>query len=137
MPNTRHLVAPELLPALELLPAFEFTPETLAFIRAGGWRDPKLKPPVLSAEQQAVACAERFVPGPMGAPDVRVLIYTPPGELSAPRPAFLHIHGGGYVLGTPEIGDGSNRSLAAEGRLPARRKPVRRSHCREWTARWR
>lgn len=70
--------------------------------------------PALSPQQAAVACEQKLVPGPPRAPEVRVLVYTPPGGATTPRPAFLHIHGGGYVLGTPEIGDAANRSLCAE-----------------------
>jgi triacylglycerol lipase len=112
--GTRGMVAPELAPVLELLPSFEFSDELLGFIREGGGRDAMLQPPPLSPAQQTVACDERFAPGPGGAPDVRVLVYTPPGEAIGPRPAFLHIHGGGYVLGQPELNDGANRALAHE-----------------------
>jgi triacylglycerol lipase len=46
---------------------------------------------------------------------VRLLVYTPPGTNDVkPRPAYLHMHGGGYVLGMPELNDGANRSFAAE-----------------------
>jgi triacylglycerol lipase len=107
-------VAEELLPALDMLPAFDFNADLLAFIRGGGGRDMGLKQPALSAAQQAVTCAEHFAPGPPGAPNVRVLVYTPPGAATAPRPAFLHFHGGGFVIGTPELNDGSSRLLAAE-----------------------
>ncbi|MGB8363291.1 MAG: alpha/beta hydrolase [Rhizomicrobium sp.] len=112
--GTRPLVAAELLPGLDILPTFELTPEFLAFVRSGGAMVEGLSPPPLSPEQQAVGCAERLVPGPAGAPDVRVLVYSPPGTQATPRPAYLHVHGGGYVLGTPEVNDGSNRTLAAE-----------------------
>jgi acetyl esterase/lipase len=115
--GTRRLVAPELLPLLDFLPSFEFNEQVLQAIRAGIGEDPK-RPP-LSPEQQAVACEQRFIPGPPGAPDVRLLVYTPPGPLkkigaSTMRPAYLHMHGGGYILGNPEINDASNRSFAAE-----------------------
>jgi acetyl esterase/lipase len=111
--GTRHLVAPELLQWLHLLPSLDFNEEVLRAVRSGTGLTP-LKPPPLSPAQEAIVCEQRFVPGPPGAPDVRVLVYTPHGEASAPRPAYLHIHGGGYVLGGPELNDGSNRSLAAE-----------------------
>jgi acetyl esterase/lipase len=43
---------------------------------------------------------ELFIPGPPGAPKVRILLVgASPG---ASKPAVLHIHGGGYVLGTPD-----------------------------------
>jgi acetyl esterase/lipase len=51
-----------------------------------------------------VDVTERHVPGPQGAPEVRVLVYLPK---SAPRPlpALLWIHGGGYVLGSADQDD--------------------------------
>jgi acetyl esterase/lipase len=110
----RGLVAPELLPLLDVLPSFDFNEQVLHAVRAGTAIGSQNRPP-LSPEQQAVACEERFVPGPAGAPEVRVLVYTPPGQKTVmPRPAYLHMHGGGFVIGNPEINDGSNRSLAAE-----------------------
>jgi len=112
--NTRGMIAPELLPALEAMPQFELNDEFIALLRSGAGLQSRFAPPPLSAEQQAVRCEERFVPGLNGAPDVRLLVYTPPGEASAPRPVFLHLHGGGYVLGAADINDGSNRSLAHE-----------------------
>jgi acetyl esterase/lipase len=115
--GTRRLVAPELLPALDFLPSFDFNEQVLHTIRAGIGIDPQKRPPLMP-EQQAVACEQRFIPGPAGAPDVRLLVYTPPGPpkmgAATMRPAYLHMHGGGYVIGNPEINDGSNRSIAAE-----------------------
>ena len=113
--GSRRLVAPELVPVLDFLPSFDFNEETLRAIRGGIGMESRQRPP-LSAEQQAVACEQRLIPGPQGAPDVRVLVYTPPPgkNAAATRPAYLHVHGGGYVIGNPEINDGSNRSIAAE-----------------------
>jgi acetyl esterase/lipase len=114
-PNgSRRLVAPELLPCLDFLPSFDFNEETLRAVRAGTAMEPQKRPP-LPPEQQAVTCEQRFIPGPPGAPDVRLLVYTPPGkDATTMRPAYLHMHGGGYVVGNPEINDGSNRLIAAE-----------------------
>lgn len=106
--NPLALVAPELAPALEFFPDLDFS-QGLAAYR--GAFDARLLPP-LPAELEAVAVEERFLPGAVEAPDVRVLHYTPPGMASGPRPALLHIHGGGYVLGTPEINDAANRMTA-------------------------
>ncbi|MFI7706327.1 alpha/beta hydrolase [Nonomuraea sp. NPDC049480] len=49
-----------------------------------------------------VVIEDRQVPGPDGAPDVRVRIYSPAGEVEN-RPGLYWIHGGGMILGTPEI----------------------------------
>jgi acetyl esterase/lipase len=97
--GTRRLVAPELLPLLEFLPSIDFNEQVLHAIRAGMGIDAQKRPP-LSPEQQAVACEQRFIPGPPGAPDVRLLVYTPPGPAkkigaATKRPASLHMHGGG------------------------------------------
>lgn len=112
--KSRGLVAPELAPGLELMPSFELNDDFIAYLRGGGGLQAGMTPPPLSAEQQAVTRADRLIPGLNGAPDVRVLVYTPPGAAAAPRPAFLHVHGGGYVLGAADLNDGSNRSLAHE-----------------------
>jgi acetyl esterase/lipase len=104
--KTLHLVRPELRNILETAPVPEMNAEHLAVIREA----PLPYPP--SPEVPDLAIEERRVPGPDGAPDVRVLVYRPT-TASAPRPAILHIHGGGYVLGKPEMSDASNRLQSA------------------------
>jgi acetyl esterase/lipase len=44
------------------------------------------------------AWTERTIPGAPGAPAVRVYVINA-GPRAAPRPAILHIHGGGFVMG--------------------------------------
>ena len=106
--STRHLVAPELLPGSNFFPEIDFS-KGLDAVRAQGFSSDDLE---LPAELAVVAQEERFIPGLDGAPDVRLLIYTPPGEATGPRPAVCHVHGGGYVLGTADINDISNRAMA-------------------------
>jgi triacylglycerol lipase len=108
--GTRGLVAPELLAGVDAMPNYDLTEEILPAMRSGAAGRPA---PQLSPAQQAIQFEERRVPGPAGAPDVRVLIYTPP-KSAQPRPAFLHMHGGGFVMGAPELYDGKNRAMAAE-----------------------
>lgn len=110
--GSRHLVAPELAPAIDLFPSFVLDDAFIAMLRAGGGLEHSIERPPMSPDQAAVRCDERFVPGLNGAPDVRVLVYTPPGAAAA-RPAYLQIHGGGFVLGSAEISDSWNRSTAA------------------------
>lgn len=98
--TSRHLVDPELLAFLDQFPGPVFTAETLRQMRAmtGEWLAQ------MAANLPAfpeISVSERFVPGPAGAPDVRVLVYQPT-TVAAPLPALLWIHGGGYVLGVPE-----------------------------------
>ena len=56
--------------------------------------------------------SEITVPGRDGAPDVRCLLYRPTG--AAPRLTVLHLHGGGFVIGRPEMNDARNLSLVTD-----------------------
>lgn len=86
------LVDPELLPEIKQIKTRNFSREMLATARQEpGW--PIAPPP-------APQPVEQRIPGAKGAPDVRVFVFDPsPGKKN--RPAYLHIHGGGYVAGTP------------------------------------
>jgi acetyl esterase/lipase len=106
--STLHLVAPELQAVIGAFPPMDFSQGMEAF-RSGFAQ--RAVPP-LSPELAAIECTERFLPVPGGAPDVRVLHYTPPGTADGLRPALLYMHGGGYVLGAPEINDASCRQTA-------------------------
>lgn len=46
-----------------------------------------------------VICEDRTVPGPPGAPDVPVRIYTPAALRGSVLPGVFYIHGGGMVIG--------------------------------------
>lgn len=87
---------PELVPLLDLLPDTRLDISNPEASRAG-FREMAA---LLNAELDAsgVAIEDRVIPGPLGAPEVGVRIYTPEG-LSAPGPGLLHIHGGGFVIG--------------------------------------
>jgi acetyl esterase/lipase len=52
------------------------------------------------------------VPGPAGAPEVEVAIYTP-RRRTHPLPCIFHIHGGGYVAGSTASLEPIHLSLAA------------------------
>lgn len=105
--DPRAYVAKELLPGLDVIPALDLNDQSIAAFRGML----ALAPMEVPAPLAAILCEERFIPGVPGAPDVRILLYVPPGT-DGLRPAYLHIHGGGYVLGRPEINDLSNRALA-------------------------
>jgi len=49
-------------------------------------------------DRSGVAIENRSIPGPVGAPDIPVRIYSPEG-LDKTVPGILHIHGGGFVIG--------------------------------------
>jgi acetyl esterase/lipase len=86
------LVDPELLPVLKQFPAFELTAEMV-----GKFRQLPGMPPLPAPAPQPV---ERHIPGPPGAPDVRLWIVDPaPSEKD--KPVLLHMHGGGFVMTGP------------------------------------
>jgi acetyl esterase/lipase len=88
------LVDPELLPALKQFPAFDFTPEMV-----GEFRKTPGMPPLPAPAPQPV---ERHIPGPTGAPEVRLWIVDPaPSEKG--KPVLLHIHGGGFMMTDPNL----------------------------------
>lgn len=53
---------------------------------------------------QPIDVRDELIPGPDGAPDVRVRIYTPTST-DGPRPGLVYIHGGGFVSGDIDMTD--------------------------------
>jgi acetyl esterase/lipase len=84
------MVDPELVSTLKTFKTKSFNQELLAVERAQP-SFPALPPP-------APQFKERHIPGPAGAPEVRILTLDPSPGIRG-RPAFLHIHGGGYIAG--------------------------------------
>lgn len=108
--STRHLVDPELLTGLDNFPILELSPDMLKLASAGVTEMSRQQRE--AAPPSPVVAEERHAPGSAGAPDVRMLVYTPPGtEVKA---GYLHIHGGGYVLGAADMSEVSNMALAEE-----------------------
>lgn len=112
--SSKHLVHPEILEGLELLPKINFTVESLPAIREGMLLQLKeMGNNSEGAEISNIELTERIAIGSEGNPDVRVLVFTPKNE-DAKRPVFLHIHGGGFFLGIPEMSNSRNMKLASE-----------------------
>lgn len=86
------LVDPELLPALKQFPAYDLSAEMVVkFRQLPGM--PPLPPP-------APEPVERHIPGPPGAPEVRLWVVDPaPSEKG--KPVLLHMHGGGFMMTDP------------------------------------
>lgn len=98
-------VHPELRPFVKQMRAFTpvaFTTEMLASARRQSLGLPVLAEPLWT---------EKAIPGPAGAPPVRVYIVNgTPG--AALRPAILHIHGGGFIIGDAKSALGTVQELA-------------------------
>jgi acetyl esterase/lipase len=88
------LVDAEFLPVLKQFPAVDLTLEmAIKFRQMAGM------PPLPAPAPQAV---ERHIPGPAGAPEVRLWIVDPaPSEKG--KPVLLHMHGGGFMMTDPTL----------------------------------
>lgn len=53
--------------------------------------------------EQVSSCEERIIKTSAG--DTRVLIYVPKSDIMSPYPAYVHFHGGGFILGRAEMDD--------------------------------
>lgn len=102
MPS-RDLVDADLAPFLELIPTFALSAETLDAAR----QQPL---PLPEGPSVPVTLTELAVRGPAGAPDVSIRIYRPQA-VQGPLPTILHLHGGGFVLGSAAAFEGAHRSL--------------------------
>lgn len=103
--TTCGLVDPELPPLLEVFPDFDFSLQNLAPIceqfssRMGA-----------SAAEDGVAVAECHIPGSETGDLLWLLVCTPPRAVAS-GPTLLHLHGGGCVIGAPEMDAQLNRAL--------------------------
>ena len=105
--TTRHLVDPELVALLDQVSDSVLTAETLRQTRALVSQAPANLP-----QFAALSVSERFIPGPEGAPDVRVLVYLPT-SVQGTVPALLWLHGGGYIMGSANGEDLAVKSMVS------------------------
>ena len=97
---SKHLVDPEIAPMLDMFPTLTLTPEALPQIRAM-FKEMMAQTVATMPASPDISVSERHIPGPQGAPDVRIQIYLPK-NVATPTPAILWIHGGGYVIGSSD-----------------------------------
>ena len=107
--SSKHLLDPELLPGLELLPKIEFSADMLPMIRqqVAALISFSAAPDVTAAkveEHKAVTAEGR---------EIAVLVHTPRKPGTA-RPAVLHMHGGGYIIGSAKMSVAANLKTALE-----------------------
>jgi acetyl esterase/lipase len=107
--STIELVDPELRDALAQ-PLLPLTAETLMRRRASAL---ELMAVVPIPNLPDIVTGEIHVESAFGAKPIRVLTYRPVTS-DAPLPAIVHIHGGGFVMGAPEMKDVENRLFASE-----------------------
>ena len=104
--STRHLLHPELLLITEINFEFDLTAEALPAIRES--RDRMLS---LAEPDERVKRSEILIDVPDGNVS-RNLLYQPTRS-EGRHPAYLHIHGGGYIMGTPVASDPMNLMICS------------------------
>ena len=96
--TTRHLVDPELLPLLDSFPPMELSAQSLPVIRASL--------PAMMAQRPLpdlpVVWREVAIPSGEAGRTIRCL-QIQPAQMPPKAPAILHFHGGGHVIGVPEM----------------------------------
>ena len=106
--STLHLLAEELRAIPELIPAGDITEQNLAKFREMGRAGVVMGDPAASA----VIREEITIPGQDV--DVRCLVYRPESAAAGKCPGYVHIHGGGYITGSPEGSDIGNIAIASK-----------------------
>jgi acetyl esterase len=67
----------------------------------------------VDVDTSGLAIDDRLIPGPEGAPEVTVRVYRPTAA-TAPVPAILYIHGGGFFVGSIDTEHMGSTALARE-----------------------
>jgi acetyl esterase/lipase len=97
MKNNLTKIHPELRKIASLSPKFSYSRKNLWLINRLISLIPASKAPDLRIENV-------LIPGEGGNPTIRLRIYTPQSA-DRPVPTMLWMHGGGYILGRPEMDD--------------------------------
>jgi acetyl esterase len=103
-----YLIDPELVPWLAMLPQI-----SLARVEEARRRSAELVAQAPRYEPSVpVGIDDLTVPGPKGAPDVPVRVYSARGDI--PRPGLLYIHGGAFVTGDVPMFDNDCLRIVAD-----------------------
>lgn len=100
---------PELAAAAALIPPVDLSDLTAA--RAAQARE--LAGRLAAVDGAGVEVGEVSAPGPRGGPDVPLRTYRPRG-VAGPLPAVYSVHGGGFMLGSPDVDHAFNLPLCRE-----------------------
>lgn len=95
--STLHLVAPEYRETATLIPIFDYDTQSAGEIREALLRAYAHR----YGSPDAVAKEEVCIAREGGEPSVRALLYRP--TTGTARGAILHMHGGGWIAGTPDM----------------------------------
>jgi acetyl esterase/lipase len=101
---------PELLPYLEHIPVA--TPGDLNATRA--FVDQLVAQARASADTTGLVIEDRVIPGPVDHPELAVRVYAQEDRRRAVPAGILHIHGGGFMVGSIDMEHAGNATLARE-----------------------
>jgi acetyl esterase/lipase len=107
-----YAIDPELLPWLDMLPSVRLTDQASLDDARAGMREMSNTLPAYESVNP-VSVRDTTVPGPSGAPDVPVRVYSPAG-LEGQVPGVFYIHGGGFVVGDLDTFDAGLRRMVDE-----------------------
>ncbi|MGI9602554.1 MAG: alpha/beta hydrolase [Acidimicrobiales bacterium] len=108
----KYAYDPEFIDMIAVLPtqlADLSDPAAIRDVRDGGLLSLTGEQP----DRDDVVKVDRQVPGPEGAPDVPVRVYTPVAPAEGLRGALLYIHGGGFMFGSIDMMDAACQSYCA------------------------
>lgn len=108
--STIDLVDLELRELLEQQPKLRLTSEKLQKSRTFILKNVKS---TKETDSPDLSVSEIFVDSIFDAPPIRILAYVPTKSRRL-LPTILHVHGGGFVMGVPEMKDSENRELASQ-----------------------
>lgn len=94
MSDLRPRIHPQLQAWYDASPGFDFDHLEDFVARCNAQELENLK------EDPAVRVRDQLIPGPEGAPEVKLRIYEPKERGDAPLPGLLFFHGGGFLFGT-------------------------------------
>lgn len=114
MKPTRRIYDPEVEAVAAVFPRLDISDAPAARILLNALIEDMVAQGFVRPTDQGIEEIERTIPGPQGAPDVRIRIYMPKGRTS-PGPGFVNFHGGGFVLGDLESEHPRCLVMAAEG----------------------
>jgi acetyl esterase/lipase len=105
MKNGFSKIHPELQPIAKMSPKFSFSSKNFWLVNLLISLMPPIKTPDILVENV-------FIPGQDDRTKIRLRIYKPK-SIATPTPVLIWLHGGGYVMGRPEMDD---RSCIEHGR---------------------
>lgn len=112
--NTHRIYDPEVEAVASIFPKLDMSDVSIARATLNTFKEEMARQGVERPADDRINEIERMIPGPGGAPDVRIRVYMP-RDRTEPGPGFVNFHGGGFVLGDLESEHPRCLVMAAQG----------------------